>query len=200
MGAELVAAIILGLGVAAPGAQEDQASADWVDRHRDVAIERLLPLNRESQPAAVDEWIVTVRVQPAFLPEGLVEIKKAWTGGTSVTVIALQGKQAVSQLADLHRKSPAASFDQLLGSVSTRKEQLSAERCPVLRRLLESLGRLSVPATLSSDIEMDATRFEILSRTRTNVMELTICGPTGAALDGWLRDAERLIEGGCATE
>lgn len=177
----------------------DQDAFNWASRQREVAVDALFPQVHTQVPPEC-EWVVSVRIRPAFQGERSIEITKAWDGAISAVVSSVKGAPIAEQLARLHLRRRAAPLAQLLADIPVRREVYRVDECAALRLLVEALGRMNLPGILPSDLQMDATHYEITSRTRTNAVTIQIGGSAPQALAVWLLQVERLIDTGCAAD
>ncbi len=184
-------AVVVGVGQAA----NDVASVRWA-AERQVALDALVPLDRGALPEHT-EWAVSVRIRPAFHAESKVDLSRTWDGEIVAIVSVIVGRPIAEQLSDLRSRKPTQPLPRLLKSVEVRTERYRGDQCAVLKRLADALVDLKLKAVLPTDMSLDVTQYEFVSRTRTGLLEMAVDSSPAQDLDAWLRQVEYFVGHGC---
>jgi hypothetical protein len=168
----------------------DNEGHDWALRHYARMLDAVLPIEAPLKVAARNlKWGVRLQIVPAFEAASAFTLVKGFDGGVTATVTTLSGGSVLTQLKDLYPRHKNTSARQLPALLKRSTRELTLEQCPPLKETAQAFDDLRIPANLAGALQMDATRYDLISDGRSGTLRLSITAPDPAPLVEW---AERL--------
>jgi hypothetical protein len=154
-------------------------SADEVPRISSYqeALDLLLPLPSESDRLGREvHWRVTVRAADGGTREYAIRVELAWDGHVRAERHESSGTSVSEQWMRLQSKPVSAA--EFARNVPIRVDRFDSARCPQLNTLAEEASHSKVELVPSSELELDARHYWIVTETRAG--RLTVESSEGA--------------------
>ncbi len=132
---------LLAVGLLVADAEPQHEDWDWLDKHRSVAFESLMPVEPEPRT-----WVTYFSYRDLYqdVREAYFTIRSG-DGSSSLpgaVVITPVDRSIQQQLLDLHMADRTATFETLLPRVKVQRRELSSGSCPAVNIALDTLGQL----------------------------------------------------------
>lgn len=186
----LLLVTLAGASISSAQGKEPQETV-WAWEHREAALEAVFPHpTREADfNAEGPEWIISVRVSPAWeKPEWQLIVKKGFHGLVSATIVESKGSSVAEQLATLRAAHPEWTDAQCFAAVETTERTVTGKSCHVLTSLADKASHLHVGLVNRSFMCMHCSHFDFLINTYYGEpMTFSMDEPNGSYW-GWLPD------------
>jgi hypothetical protein len=195
----LVAYSVLRPGSVAAASQDDDAAFQWAYQHYANVLDQVFPLpSAVTRPFPDDtEWLLAARMSPSFEREMLLRIKKPFKGPVTIDLTVAE-RPLRKQLEDARRLHPDWSMEQIVQSLSIRRETKLASACPRLVELAGLLPKQRMSPVPTAMIYVDGTSYDLVIEASTGRVVYSLEGPgTTSAPDPivkWAEQARRAAE------
>ena len=160
------------------GVTPPQIAESWATQNYQQAIDNVLPGRFvENIPREV-EWIVTIRILPAWDEESSIRLVHTWQGTTKVDFVVARKGSILSQMRCLKEKDPRTDLPATITRLDVERKTLAMAECPKLDELVHELEVTRFLAIPPNVLMVDATHYEFwIQNAYDGLVQVELTGP-----------------------